>query len=386
MKSFIYVVLIPFLLLQGCKSKDYNNVKENKVKEIAVNFEASEIYKELIRRSTSFSDSLALISNDTVSTYENFNLLNNKKDTILNTSESDTVLVQSLKQQFSQYSDSELFNSYNTIIEQRASIKGIYGFDNRMDVSEDLKDNYISASKCVFAIVHKRYISKSEVFFKIGSKGTYSKYYKLCNDEAFGNQNLFADCTAFAISETRLATAGHCINDKNYMDYYLVADFTPKNAELFTKDGIPESNVFKIVKVEDQGFDERDFSILRVDKKISKNRIAKLSNKPKCTSDDYFYVIGFPCGLPMKICNTATFRQNSNPNFFQISSDTYGGNSGSPVFNEVSNEVEGILVRGNKDFYFTIDGCRKSIICPELGCRGEDVTKSIVFKKYSEKF
>ncbi len=35
--------------------------------------------------------------------------------------------------------------------------------------------------------------------------------------------------------------------------------------------------------------------------------------------------------------------------------DTYGGNSGSPVFNEVSN------------------------VCPTTGCRGEDVTRTTEF-------
>ena len=54
--------------------------------------------------------------------------------------------------------------------------------------------------------------------------------------------------------------------------------------------------------------------------------------------------------------------------------DTYGGNSGSAVFNAKTGLVEGILVRGEQDYVQKGD-CRVSNVCPADGCRGEDVTK-----------
>jgi hypothetical protein len=54
--------------------------------------------------------------------------------------------------------------------------------------------------------------------------------------------------------------------------------------------------------------------------------------------------------------------------------DTYGGNSGSPVFNATNHQVEGILVRGENDFV-TNGSCYVSLVCPTTGCRGEDVTR-----------
>ncbi|WP_420540401.1 S46 family peptidase (plasmid) [Paenibacillus polymyxa] len=42
----------------------------------------------------------------------------------------------------------------------------------------------------------------------------------------------------------------------------------------------------------------------------------------------------------------AAVRDNPPNAFFVANLDTYGGNSGSPVFNSDTHEVEGILVRG----------------------------------------
>jgi hypothetical protein len=95
------------------------------------------------------------------------------------------------------------------------------------------------------------------------------------------------------------------------------------------------------------------------------------------------YVIGHPVGLPTKFADGANVRNNNNESFFVCNLDTYGGNSGSPVFNSSTHELEGILVRGETDFIVTENGCRKSNVCPQndpnFVCRGEDCTRSTEF-------
>jgi hypothetical protein len=59
--------------------------------------------------------------------------------------------------------------------------------------------------------------------------------------------------------------------------------------------------------------------------------------------------------------------------YFRANLDTYGGNSGSAVFDANTGVVEGILVRGENDFV-TRGSCRATNYCPANGCRGEDVT------------
>ena len=87
-------------------------------------------------------------------------------------------------------------------------------------------------------------------------------------------------------------------------------------------------------------------------------------------------VIGHPSGLPTKIANRAYVRSNSHAAFFQANLDTYGGNSGSAVFDALTGVVEGILVRGERDYIYDYDRrCMISKKCPDDGCRGEDVSR-----------
>src|SRR5262249_37357901 len=90
------------------------------------------------------------------------------------------------------------------------------------------------------------------------------------------------------------------------------------------------------------------------------------------------HVIGHPSGLPAKFAGGAAVRNNQPNAFFVANLDTYGGNSGSPVFNSDTHVVEGILVRGDADFVQQ-GACSVSLICPTTGCRGEDCTRTIEF-------
>ena len=89
-------------------------------------------------------------------------------------------------------------------------------------------------------------------------------------------------------------------------------------------------------------------------------------------------MIGHPSGLPQKIAGGARVRDNSPSSHFVANTDSYGGNSGSPIFNEATHEVEGILVRGVTD-YVAEGGCNVSNQCDDDGCGGEDGTRATHF-------
>ncbi len=63
------------------------------------------------------------------------------------------------------------------------------------------------------------------------------------------------------------------------------------------------------------------------------------------------YVIGHPSGLPTKVADGAQVCTQKGTHF-SANLDTYGGNSGSAVFNAKTNEVVGILVRGANDYTY----------------------------------
>jgi V8-like Glu-specific endopeptidase len=77
----------------------------------------------------------------------------------------------------------------------------------------------------------------------------------------------------------------------------------------------------------------------------------------------------------MKIAANALVRSNTQAKYFSATTDSYAGNSGSPVFDQATGLVEGIHVRGEADT-ITSGGCQISKVCAETGCRAEDATRT----------
>jgi V8-like Glu-specific endopeptidase len=116
-----------------------------------------------------------------------------------------------------------------------------------------------------------------------------------------------------------------------------------------------------------------DYAVIQLDRKVTDRRPLSFRKSGKVSIGESVVVIGHPSGLPTKIADGAKVRSHSGK-YFVANLDTYGGNSGSAVFNHNTGEVEGILVRGENDYIQSSRGCMVSNKCPVDGCRGEDVT------------
>jgi hypothetical protein len=118
-----------------------------------------------------------------------------------------------------------------------------------------------------------------------------------------------------------------------------------------------------------------DWALIRLTRAVVGRSPVAFRTAGKIAAAQKLFVIGHPCGLPQKYAPGASVRDNTPSAFFVANLDTYGGNSGSPVFNATNNQVEGILVRGENDFVKS-GSCFVSLVCPTSGCRGEDVTRT----------
>jgi hypothetical protein len=87
-------------------------------------------------------------------------------------------------------------------------------------------------------------------------------------------------------------------------------------------------------------------------------------------------------GLPAKFASDASVRDNQYRAVFTANLDAYPGNSGSPVINSSTHEVEGILVGGEGGELIKQGDCYVSRVCPDDGCIGMYSTRTTEFEEY----
>lgn len=203
---------------------------------------------------------------------------------------------------------------------------------------------------------------------------TFEQSFSLCKSEPFREQLSTAFCSGFLVGKDLVATAGHCIRSATDCSSTKFVFGFKMNAVGVNPNEVDASQVYgcsKIVHtvVEMAG---KDFAIVQLDREVTGHSVLNVRRSGSLQVGDGITVVGYPSGIPVKISGGANVRK-LEPNFFVANLDTYGGNSGSAVFNTTTGDVEGILVRGETDFV-SQGACRVSKRCTNVDCRGEDVT------------
>lgn len=256
--------------------------------------------------------------------------------------------------------------------------KVIYGEDNRHEVTGYHDGNVITAAKSTVALIKATSLTAgSDGSLSIPST-TFGEKTQLCSTERFLEQPAAAFCSGFLVAPNKIMTAGHCVKTvedcaglRLVFDYRLGDDGVAPLS--YATDKVYTCKRVLGWKKEDEG---ADFAVVELDRAVTDREPLKLSNNRKLKVQTGVLVIGHPSGLPTKITDAANVRKIlKDKGFFMANLDTYGGNSGSAVLNQGTLEVEGILVRGEKDFEVNYDQmCRYSYHVDERGGRGEDVT------------
>jgi V8-like Glu-specific endopeptidase len=248
-----------------------------------------------------------------------------------------------------------LFFSFGTF----AKNKIIYGDDNRLE-SFEVDSEWQSLASAVAGAFTSRDIKKDDEYtYTITPSGTLGSG-GVCSDQKFVKQPTAAFCSGFLISEDTLITAGHCVESffglGDICDQTTwVFDYKMENAGSIDLK-VDSSNVYScksIVKylVEDHTSGTgTDYAVVKLDRKVTGRKVLKVRTKGSVVAGDKLVVMGHPSGLPMKISGGAKVQINTSKAYFEANLDTFGGNSGSPVVNAVTKEVEGILVRGKVDY------------------------------------
>lgn len=265
--------------------------------------------------------------------------------------------------------------------------RGIWYEDHRMDCFGITDERVKRNINCVAAIVSKKNLMDERNGFSTLKVKNYGKSFNLYEGEVFREQPVAAGrvCTGFLVKKNIIATAGHCACEKTVTDlrivfgYQMLDPYTPVTQ-------VPDENIYKGVeivhKVLNREVNRSDWALVQLDREVEGREVVTLS-KDEIKCGQPVYVMGHPAGLPLKYAPGAKVRGFIDA-FFTADLDTYMGSSGSPVFNDDTHELIGIVVHGDlRDFRWMGSGWGSITYSRrEIEAKGPHCTKVSEFIKY----
>lgn len=256
----------------------------------------------------------------------------------------------------------------------------IYGEDNRKDLYQVTNPFYKQLAESTVVLVQNSDLSQNSSGVVQVNAQSFQSLMGVCSNEPFADQPSGGFCSGSLIGKNLILTAGHCIESMqecqgtSFVFGYAVNKRGEYPREVAQNDVYKCTNILHTQRVGSGA----DFAIVQIDRdvvgrtplKVAKNRVTS-----EITAGTKLVMIGHPAGLPTKVDDGAKVRDASPNGYFVANTDSYGGNSGSAVFNQTTGEIEGVLVRGETDYVFR-NGCYVSNVCADNACRGEDITKA----------
>ncbi len=271
-----------------------------------------------------------------------------------------------------------------------AKNKAIYINDSRLEASDHPDAKVRELSKSVAGIFFKSHLKKKEDSYEL-VWGIYGDGDNYCPDVPFQGQPSGSRCSAFLIADNLVMTAGHCMSTQYHCSSRVfVFDYLKENISgphgPYQRNHIKTDALYnckKILKSVNDKVSKLDYAIIELEKKVEDRSPLKLRQKGQIANDQSVFMIGTPDGLPLKVADQAKVVKNSHDMYFNANLDAFQRNSGSPVFNQDTYEVEGILVRGNKD-YEQSAYCHELNFCNDSNCPGAEEATRVLKTNFLE--
>lgn len=247
--------------------------------------------------------------------------------------------------------------------------KAIYGEDNRIESYLHTNQRLVELSHSVAGQVHYKALNidpSNEEMYDF-DRYTLGEEFSLCPDQNFIAQNMLMGCSGVLIEPDLLLTASHCVaEEKDCRDLRWVFDFTNDREQ------IPVANVYSCKQVVSVVYEKStkrhlDYALVRLDRKAEGRKPMPYRQKGQVLPNTPLAIIGHPSGLPLKIADSAKVALVTKKDIpqtptellqsvlhdryvFKANLDAFEGNSGSPVINTKTYELEGILIEGAEDY------------------------------------
>lgn len=264
--------------------------------------------------------------------------------------------------------------------------KSIYGSDDRVEYFAAAADMKVLADSVV-SLWSAGSLKPEAGKYTLATEKFGDKL-NLCPGEKFREQPIGAFCSGSLVGPDLVMTAGHCITDEaSCADARMVFGFAVKANGGAAPTTIAAGEVYSCKKIVKRFLGGEptsgstsglgpDYALVQLDRKVTGHKPLPVNRSGSIKKGTKLVVIGHPVGLPLKVAGGSSVRDASPNGYFVTDLDTFGGNSGSPVFNASTKLIEGILVRGDEDFKPAPGGgCTTMATYAQTGGRGEDVTK-----------
>jgi V8-like Glu-specific endopeptidase len=253
-----------------------------------------------------------------------------------------------------------------------------YGQDNRIEVSS-LRGDRARNAGATAAVVDTGEVRANGDGTSTLVSPSLSEAEALCPGQRFAAQPTAAYCTAFLAGPDVMVTAGHCVSSASLARTRFVFGYRMVDGRARTR--VANAQIYRGARViARRQTSVEDFAVVRLTRKVTDRLPAPVQGTNAVALNTSVYVIGHPSGLPAKFAGSARIEGNGSPFYVRTNLDTFGGNSGSPVFNASTNRVIGILVRGAPD-YRPNGGCYVVNTLPEAQGQ-EEATRISLLRPY----
>ena len=212
--------------------------------------------------------------------------------------------------------------------------KVVYGIDNRVEVYETENVLHSDLAKSTAAMINKNSITMNDGEDAV-IEGSTLEARGICSNARFSQQITAASCSGFLVGPNLLVTAGHCItSDYDCQNHKWVFDYKVSETQGIDF-SVPASNVYSCKNIIQRSLDRSsrdDFALIELDREVLDRTPLEFRKEGTVADGAPLVVIGHPSGLPTKVADGANVRDNSDSVYFVANLDTFGGNSGSAVF------------------------------------------------------